>query len=91
MQVFQGVLLAAGDRFAVPKAGAELPPFAGSVTSPGGYLLSLWQHESLRTFCDKMISPEDKTWVGDAIHSLCKCEEPPLLFCLSLHDPAACP
>lgn len=49
-----------------------MPPFAGTVTSPGGYLLSLWQHESQRTFCDKMISPEDKVWVSDAIHSLCK-------------------
>ncbi|KAK9794950.1 hypothetical protein WJX73_010224 [Symbiochloris irregularis] len=73
-KVFQGVLLAAGDRFAIPKAGADMPSFAGTVSSPGGYLLSLWQHESQRTFCDKMISAEDKTWVSDAIHSLCKKE-----------------
>lgn len=74
MQVFQGVLLAAGDRFCLPKAGeATISRFASSVTSPEGYLLSLWQHESMRTFCDKMISPEDKTWVGEAVQGLLKC------------------
>ena len=73
VQVFQGVLLAAGARFALPKAGEPAPSsFAGSVTSPEGYLLALWQHESLRTFCDKMISAEDKTWITDAITGLCK-------------------
>ena len=69
--------MAAGDRFALPAPGQPPPTvFAGSVTSPAGYLLSLWQSESLRTFCDKMISHEDKTWVSDAIQGLCKYAPP---------------
>ncbi|KAL4452763.1 hypothetical protein ABPG75_008425, partial [Micractinium tetrahymenae] len=75
-KVFQGVILAQRDRFA--KQGALPPPqggpkpFGGAVASPEGYLLGLWVHECQRVFADKLISQEDKAWVGGAILELAK-------------------
>lgn len=76
LQVFQGIILAQRDRFARP--GALPPPqggpkpFGGAVTSREGYLLGLWVHECQRVFADKLVSHEDKAWVGGAIMELAK-------------------
>lgn len=76
LQVFQGVILAQRDRFAqpgalpAPQGGAK--PFGGAVASPEGYLLGLWAHECQRVFADKLVSQEDKAWVGGTITELAK-------------------
>ena len=70
IQVFQGVLFGATDRF--DKAVGAGAVFGGNVASPPAYLLALWAHESERTFCDKMITLPDKAWVEGAIRDLCR-------------------
>lgn len=68
-------MTASTDRFrrvrpvGLPFGGA----YGGNVISAGGYLLALWQHEATRVFCDKMVSAEDKAWVGSAITDLARC------------------
>ena len=71
VQVFQGVLLAASDRFdnKVGPGGT----FGGNVATSPAYLLALWAHESERTFSDKMITLQDKAWVETTIRDLVKC------------------
>ena len=49
-----------------------MPPYGGSVSTPDGYLLALWQHECQRVFADKMISLEDKAWISSAISEVSK-------------------
>ena len=91
-KVFQGVILAARDRY---KKGADLAEFGAKVSSPEGYLLSLWQHECGRVFCDKLTCAEDKDWADNLITSLIKenCGpllkqvEDPLYFVSFLRDP----
>ena len=89
-QVFQGVLLAAADRF--DKTSGPGAKFGGNVSNQAGYLLGLWAHESQRTFCDKMITLQDKAWVDGAIRDICKCvcTMHQLLVSLSLHLLRAC-
>ena len=62
------MILASRDRFQLDSPlGPPLPPFCGAVATPEGYLLGLWQHECQRVFADKMVSLEDKAWIGSAI------------------------
>ena len=91
-KVFQGVILAARDRY---KKGADLAEFGAKVSSPEGYLVSLWQHECGRVFCDKLTCAEDKDWADNLVTSLIKenCGsllkqvEDPLYFVSFLRDP----
>ena len=64
------MLLGAPDRF--DKSVGAGAVFGGNVASPAAYLLGLWAHESERTFCDKMITLQDKAWVEGAIRELCR-------------------
>lgn len=76
-KVFQGVLLAQRDRFALlgiagAPAGSGARTYGGAATSPEGYLLGLWSHECQRVFADKLISLEDKAWVEGTVQELCR-------------------
>ena len=75
-KVFQGVLLAQRDRFALPAAaapGTAVPAcFGGQIASPEGYLLGLWVHECRRVFGDKLATMEDKAWVDALLQELCQ-------------------
>ncbi|GFR42148.1 hypothetical protein Agub_g3000 [Astrephomene gubernaculifera] len=93
-KVFQGVILAARDRFNLLVGDSAV--FGGNVNSPEGYLLGLWVHECRRVFSDKLISYDDKNWVDKAIFDLCrdnfssdlvKQVEEPLYFVDFLREP----
>lgn len=61
-KVFQGIML----------ANLESTPSMDSSTGTGGLvsetqLVALWAHECRRVFADKLISPDEKTWVEKAI------------------------
>ena len=92
-KVFQGIILAARDRFS---KNARDEPFGGNVTSPAGYLLALWLHECRRVFSDKLTSQGDKDWVDKAVFDLMRegCDsdvvkqvEEPLYFVSFLREP----
>ena len=68
------MLFGAPDRF--DKSVGAGAVFGGNVASPAAYLLGLWAHESERTFCDKMITLQDKAWVEGAIRELCRLAGP---------------
>ncbi|PNH08753.1 Dynein gamma chain, flagellar outer arm [Tetrabaena socialis] len=94
-KVFQGVILAARDRFNNDSGDSAV--YGGNVASPEGYLLGLWVHECRRVFSDKLVCYEDKNWVDKSIFDLCrdnfssdlvKQVEEPIYFVDFLREPA---
>ena len=67
-KVFQGIILAARDRF---RKGVVVEN-AGKVNTPVGYLMSLWYHECHRVFCDKLVTYEDKEVVDKMMIEIMK-------------------
>ena len=69
-KVFQGLILASRDRFDKAATAAAPSSYGGKVTSPVGYLVSLWRHECERVFCDKLTNNTDKEWTTKKIKEL---------------------
>ena len=70
-KVFQGIMLASTSAESTNKSGKTLKSSSesgsGSSLSEEEQLVSLWAHECRRVFSDKLISPDEKTWVDAAV------------------------